>query len=205
MKKIILIVFFFAINQFTASAQTSIDVVITGICAEVSGTYVFNGLVNGKNNYVESFLVDGEIFVVGVAFDNTKWILYAEGDLTDDGFRNIAVPAGPLPPFVGWINTGCESGTMTINQTLSLNNISDFGKNVRLAPNPAEDQIVIKSVGSSDASFDYNISDVSGRIVGQGNARFNETIDIDQLKSGHYIVTLKSENGTIAMKKLIKL
>ncbi len=205
MKKIILIVFFFAINQSIANAQTDINVVITGTCAEFSGTYVFNGLVNGKNNYVAPFVVEGETFIVGVGYDNTKWVLYGEGDLTDDGFRNIAVPAGSLPPFVGWINSGCEAGTMTINQTLALNDVSELGTNILLAPNPAKDQIVIQSIGISDAYFDYKISDVSGRIVGQGNARVNQTIAIDHLDSGHYIVTMKGQNGAMASKKLIKL
>ena len=160
--------------QSNLNAQAPLNLIITGECSNVSGTYIFNGLVNGKNNYTQTFTIDGESIVIGLGFDNTKWVLYAEGDLTDDGFSNIAVPAGLLPPFTGWVNTGCTDGTMIIQQNLSTNEINDFEKNTLLYPNPASNYISVKNMYSNDYTIKYTILDLTGRIINSGNTKFSE-------------------------------
>lgn len=204
MKKIILVVLFLAFGQNILFAQAPINVVITGECEDVSGTYNFTGLVNGKNNYEKTFEIEGISIVIGVGFDNTKWVIYADGDITDDGFSNIAVPAGLLPPFTGWVNTGCLDGTLTINQNLSVNEATIFEKNVVLYPNPASNYVTIEHKISTDSKLEYNIIDIAGRIVGRGTSSFNENISIENLKAGNYIIKIKNEDGFVTNKKLIK-
>ncbi len=202
MRKIILSLFFVFINQNIVTAQEPINVVITGDCFDASGVYEFNGLVNGKNNYVHTFVIDGVNFVAGVGFDGTKWVLYANGDLTDTGYENIAVPIGMLPPFIGWYGTGCIDGTMTISQSLSTNN-TIIATNISVYPNPSTHFVIIENPKSNSNLFDYNVIDITGRIVFSGNAKYNEKINTESVTKGNYILEIKDTEGQIFNKKLI--
>lgn len=78
MKKIIFIFLLIISFQNNLNAQNPINVIITGECSYASGTYTYNGQVNGKNNYTQTFVIDGESVVIGVGFDNVKWVLYVK-------------------------------------------------------------------------------------------------------------------------------
>lgn len=204
MKKIIFILVLIISFQNNLNAQSPINVIITGECFNVSGTYTYNGLVNGKNNYTQTFVIDGESIVIGVGFDNIKWVLYADGDLTDDGFSNIAVPTGLLPPFTGWVNTGCLDGTMIIEQNLSTINFDNFNSKILVYPNPTNNFITIKNDENSTEHFKYKIFDLTGRNIISGNSKFNEQINLESLTIGNYIIQLETEKGQKSTKKLIK-
>lgn len=204
MKKIIFIFLLIISFQNNLNAQNPINVIITGECSYASGTYTYNGQVNGKNNYTQTFVIDGESVVIGVGFDNVKWVLYAEGDLTDDGFSNIAVPTGLLPPFTGWVNTGCLDGTMIIDQNLSTNDFESFNGKILIYPNPANNFITIKNKENSSEYFKYKIFDITGRNIISGNSKFNEQINVESLTIGNYLIQLETENGQKSTKKLIK-
>lgn len=204
MKKIIFILVLIISFQNNLNAQSPINVIITGECSVVSGTYTYNGLVNGKNNYTQTFVIGGESIVIGVGFDNIKWVLYADGDLTDVGFSNIAVPAGLLPPLMGWVNTQCENGTMIIEQNLSTNDFENFNSKILVYPNPTNNFITIKSEKNSAENFKYKIFDITGRNIISSNSKFNEQINIESLTSGNYIIQIETENGEKFTEKLIK-
>jgi hypothetical protein len=183
-------------------SQEPITVTIEGSCNFASGIFNYNGLVNGKNNYVQTVIDEGTPFVIGVGFDGVKWVLYADGDLTDDGFDNIAVPSTLLPPFTGWVNSGCVDGTMTISQ--NLNTADQYLKNTTLYPNPSSDYITFENATSENSSFSYIIYDLVGRSVAVGNSKFNEKISIEKLTIGNYLIQIKNEEGKISNNKLIK-
>ena len=204
MKKIILILLLSLFSQNNSNAQAPINVTITGECSEASETYIYNGVVNGKNNYTKTFIIDGINTVIGVGFDNTKWVLYADGDLTDDGFSNIAVPLGLLPPFTGWVNTQCTDGTMIIEQSLSINNIDNFNKKTLIYPNPTRNYITIQNKENLTENFYYKIIDLTGRIVNIGKSKFNEQINIENFTNGNYIIQIETKNGEKSSTKLIK-
>ena len=208
MKKIIYILFLSVLfYQNNLTAQSPINVIITNICSDVSGSYLFNGLVNGKNNYTLTINDMGYIYVIGVGFDNIKWVLYLDGDLTDYGFSNSAVPSGVLPPFTGWVPfaDNCDStGTMIIEQSLSTIDIEGFNKKTLIFPNPSMSFITIKNKESSSESFEYKIVDFTGRNVKSGNSKFNQKIDIESLKNGNYIIQIETDKGEKLIEKLIK-
>lgn len=185
-------------------AQSPLNVEITGECALASGIYNFNGLVNGKNNYVQTIIDNGESFIIGVGFDGTKWVLYANGDLTDPGFDNIAVPAGLLPPFIGWIRNGCLDGTMIINQSLSDNDITTNTKAIILYPNPCSNAIFIDNKQNSDILFEYKIYDLTGRLISRSISKYNEMILINDLTAGNYLIQIKDKNGLLVTKRFLK-
>jgi len=208
MKKIIYILFLSVLfYQNNLTAQSPINVIITNICSDVSGSYLFNGLVNGKNNYTLTINDMGYIYVIGVGFDNIKWVLYLDGDLTDYGFSNSAVPSGVLPPFTGWVPfaDNCDStGTMIIEQSLSTIDIEGFNKKTLIFPNPSMSFITIQNKESSSESFEYKIVDFTGRNVKSGNSKFNQKIDIESLKNGNYIIQMETDKGEMLTEKLIK-
>lgn len=204
MRKIIFIIMLIISFQNNLNAQSPINVIITGDCSDVSGSYTFNGVVNGKNNYTKTFVIDGESIVFGVGFDNTKWVLYTDGDLTDDGFSNIAVPPGLLPPFTGRVNIQCENGTMIIEQNLSTNDFENFNSKILVYPNPTNNFITIKSKKKSAENFRYKIFDITGRNVINGNSKFNEQINVESLNIGNYIIQLETENGQKSTEKITK-
>lgn len=127
-----------------------------------------------------------------------------EGDLTDDGFSNTAVPTGLLPPFTGWVNTGCLDGTMIIDQNLSTNDFESFNGKILIYPNPTNNFITIKNKENSSEYFKYKIFDLTGRNIISGNSKFNEQINVESLTIGNYLIQLETENGQKSTKKLIK-
>lgn len=203
MKKTITYLFFVLMSS-TLSAQNPINVIITGECFEASSTYIYNGVVNGKNNYTKTFDIDGETIVIGVGFDNSKWVLYADGDLTDDGFSNIAVPNGLVPPSTGWVNTGCLDGTMIIEELLSISSVAKNENRLIIYPNPSNNIITIQDIENSQNNFIYKIVDLTGRIIKKGKSTFNGELNISALNTGNYIIELETENGERITKKLVK-
>ncbi len=193
--------------QNNLTAQSPINVIITNECDVLSGSYLFNGLVNGKNSYTHTFNDMGNSVIIGVGFDNIKWVLYLDGDLTDFGFSNLAVPSGVLPPSTGWVpvDANCNSkGTMTIEQSLSTIDIESFNKKTLIFPNPSMSFITIQNKESSSESFEYKIVDFTGRNVKSGNSKFNQKIDIVSLKNGNYIIQIETDKGEMLTEKLIK-
>lgn len=203
MKKIILILLFTAFNQNSINAQDPINVVITGDCANFSGTYTYVGLLYGKYSYQKDFFIDNESYHVEVGFDQTKWVIFANYDLEDIGYSNQSVPAGLLPPFTGWVGDQC-TGTMTINQTLSTNSIDNFDKNLTVYPNPSSISINIENKTNTISLLEYDIVDLTGRIVIAGYVKPNEKINIENLQNGNYIIQIKNEYGEVSNKKFIK-
>lgn len=195
-----LLFFIFSINYL--QAQPPINVVITGECFPVSGTFTYDGLFNGKNRYTRTAVIEGENVVFGIGFDNTKWILYANGDLIDDGFRNNAVPAGLMPPFTGWINTGCLDGTLTINQPLSINNSNDISKNLLIYPNPAVNFVTI-SMADQSAFDGIIIRDILGKTVFETLEKsISKSINVEHLNTGLFFATIFKDGNSCVVKLL---
>ena len=208
MKKIIYILFLSVLfYQKNVTAQSPINVIITNICSEASGSYLFSGLVNGKNSYTLTINDMEESYVIGVGFDNIKWVLYLDGDLTDYGFSSSAVPSGVLPPSTGWVPVAvnCDlTGTMTIEQSLSTIDIEGFNLKTLIFPNPSMSFITIQNKESSSESFEYKIVDFTGRNVKSGNSKFNQKINIESVKNGNYIIQIETDKGEKLIEKLIK-
>jgi hypothetical protein len=184
-------------------AQNPIQVTITGDCDYVTGEFVFNGLVNQKYNYTRTVEIEGEFFVAAVGFDGASWVLYADGDLTDTGFSNIAVPVGLLPPFTGWTRELCLTGTMIITQELTTNT-PFLASSIQVFPNPATSQVTVNVATATADAFTYTIMDISGRNMGQGNANFTSPISISSLQSGVYVLQITTQDKQQVSKRFIK-
>lgn len=82
--------------------------------------------------------------------------------------------------------------TNTVTTTINALSTSDFDKNnFTIYPNPASNFVTISSELSVDATFE--ISDINGKLLLNGKVENNSKIDISQLQSGFYLITINSE------------
>lgn len=71
-------------------------------------------------------------------------------------------------------------------------------------PNPTNSFFTIQKKESSAESFDYKIIDITGKLIKKGQSIFNEKINIENLKTGNYIIQIESKTGKTVNIKLIK-
>lgn len=98
------------VNATPSPVSAGINVAFTGQCGFLSGTYNYEGLLNGKASFVSVATPN-----VKVSFDGVKWVLWDSNvNIGNTGFENTTVPAGLYPPLTGWVPTLCNDGTMDI-------------------------------------------------------------------------------------------
>lgn len=140
------------------------------------------------------------------------------------GFRtpvmNSAIGGGTLSPlkvqFKIWTGTQWEETTTTpsgdtnlgiapwVSNPLSVSELNFSQKDIILFPNPTNNFITIQNSKNSTENYEYKIVELTGRIVKNGNSKFNEQINIESLTSGNYIIQIETENGVMFTEKLIK-
>jgi hypothetical protein len=82
--------------------------------------------------------------------------------------------------------------------TASVNDVDGFLNEVTLFPNPAKNSIELRGTKDLDIST-VKISNVLGKEVFTSNV-FDSKIDISNLNSGIYILTIQSENNSKSIK-----
>ncbi|WP_445737085.1 T9SS type A sorting domain-containing protein [Mariniflexile sp.] len=80
--------------------------------------------------------------------------------------------------------------------------VNDFNDNqITVYPNPTTDFIYLSNINEN---LDYKLYDVTGKISMEGKLIANKKIDISNLKSGLFILQLKTETGNITHRKVFK-
>jgi len=139
-----------------------------------------NDLIWYKNNGAGSFSAEE---VIDATQNNT--FKFTVDDFDNDGDLDVASTA-----------YSDDQVSVFINQkfVLGVDDVSFFDG--RIYPNPASDQLFIKS--SNDGIREYKIYDLLGKNLLDGFVQNNRSIDISNLKSGMYL--LKIENTSSAYK-----
>lgn len=98
----------------------------------------------------------------------------------------------------------------TLSMLTSIDKNELFSKSLTLYPNPATESIMIKSDLNVELA-EIKITDMLGKIVslyppleGAGGGSMNHSVNIKNLTTGIYFVTIKNESGAIAKMKFIK-
>lgn len=86
---------------------------------------------------------------------------------------------------------------------MGVTNIQEVKNNWSVKPNPAKDEIQFQL--GMDGKQGYRLTDMSGHSIMEGLIINGEKIDISNLASGMYLVSLISDGISSAPKKLIKL
>ncbi len=92
---------------------------------------------------------------------------------------------------------------MAESQALSTEDFT-INTSYKVVPNPANDFITVYSNTNLVDAIEYQIIDLTGRIVKKGLSKLNEKIDVEHLTSGNYLIQINTENGIHISKKLIK-
>lgn len=106
-----------------------------------------------------------------------------------------------------WVKqTTWPDGTpLDIVQNLSNEDFSTFVKaKMNVYPNPTNNFLTIQNKQNLTDNFEYKIVDLAGRIVKNGNSKFNEQINIESLTSGNYIIQIQTDSNQNFTQKLIK-
>lgn len=93
-----------------------------------------------------------------------------------------------------------ECGLLLNTKTNKIN------ESIILSPNPATTSLIV-SIESVDSNRDieYQIINLSGQIMMQGNIRNGEEIDVSGLHPSLYLLQLNDSNNLVARKKWVKL
>lgn len=75
-------------------------------------------------------------------------------------------------------------------------------EDVSIYPNPSENYIKVRS-SIATGNFRYEILSIQGKRVKSGESGFEESIKIDQLKSGNYLICIKTESSVFTRKLVI--
>lgn len=93
---------------------------------------------------------------------------------------------------------GMASGEATVS-VIILGTANEEDKLVSVYPNPTFDRIKVKGT----ESFQYQLRNIQGRSLLQGNIDFDREIDLQKLPAGLYLLVLQNENGRL-VRKVIK-
>jgi hypothetical protein len=151
-------------------------------------------------------LENGNDFLTLFDGETTESPVFEDGELTGDNLVRTEFEATNSAGAITVLFTSNESITsdgwsiLVSCETLSNQEFSE--KDISIYPNPFEDNLIIKSSLNLDKLV---VNDMTGRQVYTQNITSNTktTLDLSQLNSGIYFVTL-SKNGSKFIKRIIK-
>ena len=154
--------------------------------------YIFAATVRTNHNHVSGSGKIGELW------------FKVRNDLADNSAFVFGISDGKRTDANGNMGILTTSGNMNLNLNNNATGINAHVKmmnQIRFYPNPAKDQILIKSDLSEKTTF--RIMDLSGRCVKSGEFNDIKILDISELAKGVYVFEFDSSVGKI-QKKLVK-
>lgn len=100
-----------------------------------------------------------------------------------------------------WMRSGWYEGLVKMSPN-NLNTEEYILTNKLLYPNPATNEITI--INTQDSKYEYYIYDISGKLVQNNKALYNQPIDISQLQQGVYVLKTISDDNGVEIHKLVK-
>jgi len=183
-------------GTFTGTATSTVD---------AYGTLSINDTMGGSySGTVTRLRIDQTLsFSIPPIFNNIGTLTQTSYYYYDNSINNIAFRynnALLVSGFLG-VNENIETLESTILTTLSTNTIENETF-VILYPNPAQDFLHIK-FNKNVRINTIEIHDYLGRKVYNSNKK-NHVITIENLKSGLYILSIKTDSGNLITEKFIK-
>lgn len=191
--KLIFLIIAFTLNVLIIKAQDPIIVTITGTCNLTSGEFLYDGTLNGKNNYTREYTDGTGTFYFHVSYDTTQWVCYVDEDIHEMAFYNSNVPNEMLPPNTGWIADICSDGTMEIEGGISIG-LSSFIRNKETSIYVSSDNYLNISFKSPiQTQQNLRLYNLLGQCVSAKTIEANSLIykiDLSDFKTGIYIVNV---------------
>ena len=218
MKKQLLFLLLCASISFNGVAQSSVTItsvisnpIAVGTVLKVdykytvaADSYIYCG-INLQNDWTYFS------FVAGQGLD----IAVAGTDVT--GSFNITIPSGTLPtanltapqnykisielkslPSLSWIVGDYPATQLNFTTSLGIDKKS-LVNSLSVYPNPVTDVLKIANADTI-ANASFSIVDILGKTISQSKALNNNAIDVSNLSSGVYILSVSSEEGVKQIK-----
>lgn len=192
---------FISISAITATATSGCVIIMpielisfSGKCDESGKTFQWTTQTEANNKgFILEHSKDGDNFeVVGNIKGSSKSTSRIDYTYTlkneDAGYNYYRLKQTDL------------DGKTQILKTIYLSCIDKIG-NIKLFPNPANEKIKVQFNSPVDEIFDFNITDISGRIIRTGSfsalSGENEaSLDISDLPKGSYNIVVSDNAGT---------
>jgi len=181
-----------------------------------------NGNYSNNENWTKTFYPNDPSQKLKINFtdfdlNENDYITIRNGTGTSPVFTGAARLTGAIIP--GSYESTHDSGAVTITfksgtgltkpgfkanfscSALAVNDVTN-SKDVSLSPNPVKNQFALKGIAKITA---VEVYDVSGKLVKQfdGESLSKNTFDVSKLKTGNYVVKIKTANDSFS-KNLIK-
>ena len=208
MKKLLLILFIFGtiLNTYcqniliTQLSATSVTGGVNVNVKTISGT--------GSGYLSNTYTVTGNVIDLSVCywFDNTLPILQFDNDflipltITDNYTVNVHIKLSTSQVTCDNFAT-TDNGTTSVSY-LSTNSFEKIKDDYTLFPNPTNGKVEYK--GNELPINQIDIFDNIGRLVKQINGISENSLDLNELKDGIYLVKIQTENGNLNQKIIIK-
>ncbi len=195
-------------NSFNANNPIALPVVID--------TNSYRELSLGTN--VDLLYTDLKIAKILLPFyepvPEGTWITVNSREGVDLATGQVVMPSKRLGfKFTGgtWVMQTSDWSNVPLDVLQDVCNLlsnTAFGSlesSISIAPNPSKNFITIQNKANADGNFEYQIIDITGRIITKGKSVFNENINTESLSNGNYIIKISNENNEVAFKKFIKI
>lgn len=193
------------IHNFTTSGKISAFYTITGNMNSTDGSTTYDGLTLTKRFKMES----ATSITYTTAAESTLTLVF-DGDFNKnvkfDGANYTAVNGVVTIPNVAAgahsITKGDTTNLFYIKTAYAGLATSDINKSqVTLYPNPVSDYLHITTVGQKVLSV--KVYNFAGSLVKNNVVISNDSVDLRNLNTGNYIISITTDKGTIT-KKIIK-
>jgi len=195
-------------NTFSDDGRTTPNLGSSATFAETAllqndGKIIFSGIMFGSDSRYQPFVTR---YLSNGILDNT----FGTNGIAKASPITVTQGGGfsAFQPNTGKIIVGGDFPNNTWDLYLFRLNASNLStentENVRfsLVPNPAQNYISI--VGKENEKLDYQILDLTGKIVKSGIIFTAQKLNIQNLEKGNYVITFQNKNGVINSVKLIK-
>ncbi len=192
------------IHNFTASGKVSTFYAISGNMNSTDGSQTYDGLTLTKRFKMESATTINytttDVSTLTLVFD-ADFVKSVKVDGTSYTATNGIVTVNNLAAGAHSITKGDTTNLYYIKTTYALA-ASDINKaQMTLYPNPVSDYLHINTAGQK--ILNIKVYNFAGAVLKNNVAVNADTIDLRSLKTGNYIISITTENGTIT-KKIIK-
>jgi hypothetical protein len=134
----------------------------------------------------------------GVAIGNAQTIEAAQ-----PGWYVLTVQAGDCT----FTAATFVSANGKVEETASAISQSEGRKGFRVYPNPGKGRFTVQGRQAVDGEAEVVISDMQGRIISRqsiSGSALNETIDLQQVSAGVYLLQIRQADGKVWTEKLVK-
>lgn len=108
------------------------------------------------------------------------------------GYRNLCVHDENGLVYMNPNYSSCEMTNVSVNEQLSAD--------LSFYPNPSNDVVIFK--GNPEVEFEYNIFDISGKLMKTGILSTGDPVDVSTLRNGIYFISLSTQSEKQVLKMI---